>query len=180
MPRSDGARPPPGRPPHVGVVERHGRIEPKDPAALRRESDAELALPGDQILAIAPDGLQRVHPDERIAPQARLTDRRIPLHIAEQVVHGGLGMTLAAPTADHGPLAVEQAERATSIHLASISQSPSTNCTSSTSGQTFLSRSRPALRARAAVKGIDVSRSTTSAPMDRAIATLSSLEPEST
>ena len=68
MPRSDGARPPLGRTPHVGVVERHGRIEPKDPAALRRESDAELRLlPGDQILAITPDGLQRVHPDERIA-----------------------------------------------------------------------------------------------------------------
>ena len=36
------------------------------------------------------------------------------------------------------------------------------------------------LRARAAVKGVDMSRFTTVAPIDVAVATLSSVEPEST
>ena len=88
-------------------------------------------------------------------------------------------MTLAAPTADHGPLAVEQC-RTRDVDPPGLDFAvPVDELHEFDVGQTFLSRSRPALRARAAVK-IDVSRSTTSAPMDRAIATLSSLEPEST
>ena len=70
--------------------------------------------------------------------------------------------------------------RARSSQPSATSQSPSRNCTKHTPESICNSRSNPAFRARAAVNGMDMSRSTTSMLRDRASATLSSVEPEST
>jgi hypothetical protein len=59
-------------------------------------------------------------------------------------------------------------------------QSPSTNCTRRTCGASSRTRRQPALRARAAVKGTLMSIWITSTPIERAKATESSVEPEST
>ena len=61
-----------------------------------------------------------------------------------------------------------------------ISQSPSTNWTYLRSGATRMSRANPSFRARAAEKGRDMSKSTTSAPIDRASSALPSVDFEST
>ena len=67
-----------------------------------------------------------------------------------------------------------------SIQPSATSQSPSRNITNGVSGAISMSLSKPALRPRAAVNGRLMSSSTTSTPIDLAMATLPSVEPEST
>jgi hypothetical protein len=72
------------------------------------------------------------------------------------------------------------AARAASSQPGSSVQSPSMNWTKSTPGCSRTSAAKPSLRARAAENGRAGSSSMTFAHSARAIATLSSLDPEST
>ncbi|MFO0958846.1 MAG: hypothetical protein U0800_15680 [Isosphaeraceae bacterium] len=128
-----------------------------------------------------PPARRTADPHEGVAAAGfRVADGGIPLQVGEPVVDALLGVAFRQRPATAGSSSSRTRGRARSIGRIDLTQSPSTNWTYRTPGETASSRSRPEFRALAAENGRDMSRSTTSTPIERAIATLPSVEPEST
>ena len=162
----------------------HLGVESPDLPACLTQAQAELGLfSGDHALAEAVHGHERVDPGEEVASAGEgLADGRIPLDVAEQVVDALLRVPLATPSRRDrrlrrlverggGPIEPRGVELAVPVDELDVG------------GRGALGsggEARPALRARAAVKGTEVSRSTSSAPSSIARSRLPSVEPEST
>ena len=169
---------------HRRIVQRHLVAKPPNPPVRLAKPDTQLVFfGGNHVLTIAAHALQRRGAYHHVAGKgADLASGAIPLFVAQPVVDRSIGMSLAEPAAYGGGVRLgdrERRRRRQAIRLQARSRRPRTG-RRRRSGMIVSRRAKPALRARAAVKGMLRSSSTTSAPSSRAACTDPSVELELT
>ena len=102
-PRPHHPPPPLAKVPQICVMQRHLDINPPNLPACPAQAQAQLRLlTGDQAGVVSTHRPYRRKPHQCIAPASqRRTQRSVPFHIRQPVIHRRLGKPLATPPTDH-------------------------------------------------------------------------------
>ena len=176
---TDVALPPLAKVRYRGVMQGHLGAQAMDCPAGLAKTDAHLRLfAGYDVGVVTADLLEGGDADHRVAAAGvRLAHWRVPFDVAEAVIDRGVGMLLTAAAADDRPVEIlfellcgkldptgdDFAVTIDELNIGAIGNARETGVPRAGGGE-----------------GLAMSSSTTSTPMDSAIATLPSIEPEST